>query len=486
MIRHLLFLLLMAAINMVSAQTGNVGIGENSPGSKLAVKGNLSVGNSYTTTAAPADGAIIQGAVGVGTLNPYSGAMLDVQSADKGILIPRVNGTGSVTSPANGMLVYNTQDNKFWYYDGTLWRELGNTSTGPTGATGANGLNGATGATGPTGNNGATGATGPTGANGANGATGATGFLQNGTAAGQTPRWDGTNWVIDANVFNNGGNVGIGQSNPQSKLHINGNLRTDGSIRGGYRAVTAATTLTTDDYYVHIAGAGDYTVTLPAASAAGAGTCLFIRTQFNSGTKTIASSSGTEIRLLGSPTPVASFAITGGNNSHRGMLFISDGTVWNQLVNDAVQSAGSGGYVMLLGYSATNITRNETWVCGAGFDAQARTLFNDIPRTRAVVPTTGLIRSVQVNTYVTSTLAGSANDSYTMRVRNITQNTTQDFVTNFGLSSGNLSGASRMDNYTLPTPLAVNAGDLIQIQMLTPNWTTEPTGVYQKFNVYIE
>ena len=45
----------------------NVGIGETAPGSKLAVKGSLSIGSSYSTTVAPADGAIIQGNVGIGT-----------------------------------------------------------------------------------------------------------------------------------------------------------------------------------------------------------------------------------------------------------------------------------------------------------------------------------------------------------------------------------------------------------------------------------
>lgn len=73
-----------------------------------------------------------------------------------------------------------------------------------------------------------------------------------------------------------------------------------------------------------------------------------------------------------------------------------------------------------------------------------------------------------------------------MLVKNITQNTSQNFVTNYGLSSGNLTSASRLDNYTLTTPLNVNAGDKIQVQIITPNWTTEPTGVYQKFTIYVE
>jgi len=42
-----------------------------------------------------------------------------------------------------------------------------------------------------------------------------------GTATGNTPFWNGTAWVTNSNnIFNNGGNVGIGIAAPTSKLHI--------------------------------------------------------------------------------------------------------------------------------------------------------------------------------------------------------------------------------------------------------------------------
>jgi len=58
--------------------SSNVGIGETSPGSKLSVKGGMTVGNdiAYSQIAAPADGMIIKGSVGIGTTNPL--AKLDV------------------------------------------------------------------------------------------------------------------------------------------------------------------------------------------------------------------------------------------------------------------------------------------------------------------------------------------------------------------------------------------------------------------------
>lgn len=91
---------------------------------------------------------------------------------------------------------------------------------GLTGATGVQGINGVTGAPGPIGLTGATGATGATGT------TGATGILPNGTALGNTTYWDGSQWVLNSsNIYNNGGNIGIGTTSPSAKLHIGNGTR---------------------------------------------------------------------------------------------------------------------------------------------------------------------------------------------------------------------------------------------------------------------
>lgn len=52
---------------------GNVGIGETVPGSKLSVKGGMSVGNdtAYSQIAAPTDGMIIKGKLGTATTTPW-------------------------------------------------------------------------------------------------------------------------------------------------------------------------------------------------------------------------------------------------------------------------------------------------------------------------------------------------------------------------------------------------------------------------------
>lgn len=61
---------------------------------------------------------------------PDASAILDVKSTDKGVLIPRMT-TGQRTSiaggtPTTGLLVYDTSTASFWYYDSTTWVELDN------------------------------------------------------------------------------------------------------------------------------------------------------------------------------------------------------------------------------------------------------------------------------------------------------------------------------------------------------------------------
>ena len=62
--------------SMVFRSTGNLGIGEASPGSKLSVSGGATIGASYSTTAAPTNGLLVQGNVGIGTTTPL--AKLDI------------------------------------------------------------------------------------------------------------------------------------------------------------------------------------------------------------------------------------------------------------------------------------------------------------------------------------------------------------------------------------------------------------------------
>ncbi|GLR17617.1 tail fiber domain-containing protein [Portibacter lacus] len=57
---------------------------------------------------------------------PDASAMLDIQSDSKGILIPRMDaGQRTGINPiATGLLVYDTDSQSFWYYNGAAWIEL--------------------------------------------------------------------------------------------------------------------------------------------------------------------------------------------------------------------------------------------------------------------------------------------------------------------------------------------------------------------------
>jgi hypothetical protein len=120
--------------------------------------------------------------------SPDNSAMLDVKSTSKGFLPPRVALTASnvaapVTSPASGLLIYNTTTAGtppnnvvpgYYYWNGTKW----------------------------------------------------TSFLLPEGTGGQTLRHDGSNWIANDVLYNNGLNVGIGYPWPTHKLTIAGGDQT--------------------------------------------------------------------------------------------------------------------------------------------------------------------------------------------------------------------------------------------------------------------
>lgn len=96
---------------------------------------------------------------------PDASAMLDIKSTNKGFLMPRVTNRTNITSPATGLIVYETASNAVWLYNGTAWGQLGSGAA-------------------------------------------ASGWLANGT-----------------HIYNsNSGNVGIGIAAPTQKLEVAGNL----------------------------------------------------------------------------------------------------------------------------------------------------------------------------------------------------------------------------------------------------------------------
>jgi hypothetical protein len=73
--------------------------------------------------------AAIEGAaqnVGIGTTSPDSKALLDITSTTKGVLFPRMTTSQrlAITTTPNGLMVYDTDKNEFYHYNGSGWRPI--------------------------------------------------------------------------------------------------------------------------------------------------------------------------------------------------------------------------------------------------------------------------------------------------------------------------------------------------------------------------
>lgn len=245
------------------------------------------------------------GSVGIGTETPNEKSVLDIVSGSKGLLIPRLTLAqrdvlqvpGSSNTDINGLLIFNVTSQRFNFWLTNQWYDISNGAQGPqgpqgllgpagtTGPAGSPGPAGAPGTPGPTGSPGPAGSPGPPGPPGKNGATWLSGsgvpdatlgglndlYLDNdqgdiytksgsgwtltanikgpvgptpdnvwvkngntGTTPGATGDFIGTrdarDFVIATNLIDrikvtSAGNVGIGVFAPARKLDVNGNAR---------------------------------------------------------------------------------------------------------------------------------------------------------------------------------------------------------------------------------------------------------------------
>jgi hypothetical protein len=61
---------------------------------------------------------------------PDPSSMLDVKSTDSGVLVPRMTSTerNLISNVATGLLVYDTDEKAFMFYDGNRWKKVGDDS----------------------------------------------------------------------------------------------------------------------------------------------------------------------------------------------------------------------------------------------------------------------------------------------------------------------------------------------------------------------
>ena len=71
-------------------------------------------------------GIVLAQQVGIGTTTPHASALMDVSSTSKGMLVPRMTTAqrNAIASPAQGLLVYDTDVKGFMFYNGTAWTSL--------------------------------------------------------------------------------------------------------------------------------------------------------------------------------------------------------------------------------------------------------------------------------------------------------------------------------------------------------------------------
>jgi hypothetical protein len=179
------------------------------------------------------------------------------------------------------------------------------------------------------------------------------------------------------------------------------------------------------------------------------------------------------------------------NNKQNQLILTTTGTsgpatLIGDTLNIPQYSGGGTGGVTLNFQTALNATLadNTTYVMGGNANYALNTVLNDSPRYRVRTPIAGSVRSLQFSAYVQGTFS-SLTEFATLQIYNVTQGTSSNATTTYNLSSGDLSGGARNDNFVLASPLAVNVGDQIQIRIISPAWLTNPTNLFFDGQVYI-
>jgi hypothetical protein len=232
-----------------------------------------------------------QNNVGIGTTTPNPASILEMQSTNQGVLVPRMTTTqrSSIASPVDGLMVYDTNLGCFYYYNGgsAAWTSLciGGPAgpqgpVGPSGPAGIAGIPGAVGATGPIGPigpigpagaagiagpagtpgpAGAIGPVGPVGPIGPIGPAGAVGPIGPSGAAGPqglTGMTGNTGPVGPAGPAGAAGAAGAGLTVANLSLSSNININSSGGTYTAIPGMTMTFTATKTTAYINLTASG--------------------------------------------------------------------------------------------------------------------------------------------------------------------------------------------------------------------------------------
>jgi hypothetical protein len=270
--------------------------------------------------------------IGIGTTNPHSSAALQVSSTSKGFLPPRVTSAQriAIASPLNGLIVYDTDQERIYVYQDGTWRFLLNNEVWANNATSVYqaSLNVGIGNANPseklhvTGNIRLTGEVMTTGAGMTiNNSTGTLTFQSAGTDKGfvqlsgdnlrvgtHSPNTNGKVVIRTGgsdNIFiNSEGFMGLNIAEPLARLDLNGNMRISGKMQttttGSSHMLPVAFGLVQANAIISAGSSGNFSV-----SRIQEGVYRITSDDFNTNTVVIATCTGTGVTLGASQGPTA-------------------------------------------------------------------------------------------------------------------------------------------------------------------------------------
>jgi len=132
-------------------------------------------------------------------------------------------------------------------------------------------------------------------------------------------------------------------------------------------------------------------------------------------------------------------------------------------------------YTIVLATAYVDYVDSTTYYYGQPFSqAQATTTAT----TKAFIPKKGIIRVCSICVYH-ATLCSNESLAYSIRLNDTTDYAIETKALTLADGSSTLFSNSNLN-------IAVNAGDFIQIKLVTPAWATNPTAVRETATVLIE